>query len=58
MLHRIPIYDADRGPVYRKDFSFKTCDGKDVAAMEEVMQYNKIFYGKMMNNFEEKGIHI
>ena len=26
---------------------YKTCDGKDVATMEEVMQYNQIFYDRM-----------
>lgn len=46
-----PRTDFERG------ISYKTCDGKDVATMEEVMQYNQMFYERMMNNFEEKRMH-
>lgn len=33
---------------FEKGLSYKTCDGKDAATMEEVMLYNKIFYERMM----------
>lgn len=33
---------------FGKGVSYKTCDGKDVATMEEVMQYNQMFYESMM----------
>ena len=42
---------------FGKGITFKTCDGKDVATMEEVMQYNQMFYERMMNNTEEKRMH-
>ena len=42
---------------YGKGISYKTCDGKDVATMEEVMLYNQMFYDRMMNKSEEKGMH-
>lgn len=47
---------------FGKGITFKTCDGKDVATMEEVMQYNQMFYDRMMNqikdkNIESKGMH-
>ena len=42
---------------YGRGISYKTCDGKDVATMEEVMQYNQMFYERMMNNSEGKGMH-
>lgn len=37
-----------------KGISYKTCDGKDVATMEEVMQYNQMFYESMMIKKERK----
>ena len=33
---------------FGKKLLYKTCDGKDVATMEEVMLYNKMFYERMM----------
>lgn len=42
---------------FGRGISYKTCDGKDVATMEEVMQYNQMFYERMMNNSEEKGMN-
>lgn len=33
---------------FEKKLLYKTCDGKDVATMEEVMLYNKMFYERMM----------
>ena len=33
---------------FGKERPYKTCDGKDVATMEEVMLYNKMFYERMM----------
>lgn len=47
---------------FGRGITFKTCDGKDVATMEEVMQYNQMFYDRMMNqikdkNIENKGMH-
>ena len=33
---------------FEKGIYYKTCDGKDVATMEEVMQYNQMFYESMM----------
>ena len=33
---------------FGKGISYKTCDGKDVSTMEEVMQYNQMFYERMM----------
>ena len=40
-----PSYDA----FYADTKKFKTCDGKDVATMEEVMQYNQMYYERMKN---------
>ena len=34
--------------------SFKTCDGKDLPSMEDVMLYNQIYYDKMKKQLEEK----
>ena len=64
--------DAGRGypePIdnrtdYGRGIIYKTCDGKDVATIEEVMQYNQRYYdlmkntisnNTMNNNIEEKG---
>ena len=33
---------------YGKGFRFYTCDGRQVATMDEVMEYNKSFYDKMI----------
>lgn len=33
---------------FEKGIYYKTCEGKDVATMEEVMQYNQMFYESMM----------
>lgn len=33
-----------------------TCDGKEVATMEEVMQYNQMFYDRMKNKIEDHNI--
>lgn len=33
---------------FGKEIRYKTCDGKEVATMEEVMLYNKMFYERMM----------
>ena len=49
---------------FGKKLLYKTCDGKDVATMEEVMLYNKMFYERMMikkgQEYSEKkvGMHI
>ena len=37
-----------------KGISYKTCDGKDVATMEEVMKYNQMFYERMMRKKEQE----
>ena len=47
---------------YGKGIFYKTCDGRDVATMEEVMLYNQMFYDRMMNKVEDhaienKGMH-
>lgn len=47
---------------FGRGITFKTCDGKDVATMEEVMLYNQIFYERMKNKIndytiENKGMH-
>ena len=47
-----PSYDA----FYQYPKKFKTCDGKDVATMEEVMQYNQMFYERMKKRVEVKPI--
>lgn len=39
---------------FEKGIYYKTCDGKDVATMEEVMQYNQMFYKSMMIKKERK----
>lgn len=48
---------------FGKGITFKTCDGKDAATMEEVMQYNQMFYERMMNKIEDhtienRGMHM
>jgi len=40
----------DHITAYGKSITYKTCDGKEFATMEEVMQYNHMFYESMMNN--------
>ena len=51
---------VDRPKDIRTDFgkgiTFKTCDGKDAATMEEVMQYNQMFYDRMMNKIDDPHI--
>ena len=42
---------------FGRGISYKTCDRKDVATMEEVKQYNEMFYEGMMKNTEGKGMH-
>lgn len=39
---------------FEKGIYYKTCDGKNVATMEEVMQYNQMFYESMMIKKERK----
>lgn len=39
---------------FGKEISYKTCDGKDAATMEEVMQYNQMFYERMMIKKEQE----
>ena len=39
---------------YGKGIFYKTCDGRDVATMEEVMLYNQMFYDRMMNKVEDQ----
>ena len=39
---------------FEKGIYYKTCDGKDVATMEEVMQYNQMFYERMMIKKEQE----
>ena len=39
---------------FKKGIYYKTCEGKDVATMEEVMQYNLMFYESMMIIKERK----
>ena len=51
-----PKFDA----FYADTKKYKTCDGKDVATMEEVMQYNQMFYDSLKNeeqHIENSGIH-
>ena len=62
-----PINNLREGPypdkydAFDKDTKkYKTCDGKNVATMEEVMEYNKMFYDRMMNrehHIENSGMH-
>lgn len=40
---------------YGRGIVYKGWDGKEFASMEEVMQYNQMFYEKYMIN-EEKGM--
>lgn len=47
---------------YGKGLSYLTCDGHKCATMEEVMQYNQMYYEMMKNNInndyiENKGMH-
>ena len=47
---------------FGRGITFKTCDGKEVATMEEVMQYNQMFYERMKNKIdnhiiENRGMH-
>lgn len=57
------IVNLDSAPVdVRTDFGkgiyYKTCDGKDVATMEEVMLYNQMYYERMkIQSQEQKEIH-
>ena len=39
---------------YEKDIVYKGWDGKEFATMEEVMQYNQMFYDNYKINLEEK----
>ena len=39
---------------FGKGIYYITCDGKNVATMEEVMQYNQKFYERMMIKKERK----
>ena len=39
---------------FEKGIYYKTCEGKDGATMEEVMQYNQMFYESMMIKKERK----
>ena len=56
--------DAGRGypePIdnrtdYGRGIVYKGWDGKEFASMDEVMQYNEMFYKSMMINTEEKGM--
>ena len=58
------VTDAGRGypePIdnrtdYGRGIVYKGWDGKEFASMEEVMQYNEMFYKSMMINPEEKGM--
>lgn len=62
---KIEKQDFDPRPIDKstdagKGISYKTCDGKDVATIEEVMRYNQMYYEKMKisdNHIESKGIH-
>ena len=40
--------DAGKGILY------KTCDGKEVATMEEVMEYNQMYYDSMFPKKEDE----
>ena len=56
------LIEDDHSTDFGKGISFKTCDGRDVATMEEVMQYNQMFYERMKNKtddytIENKGMH-
>ena len=35
---------------FGKGLCYLTCDGKECATMEEVMQYNQMYYAQMMNS--------
>lgn len=39
---------------FGKGIYYKICDGKNVATMEEVMQYNQEFYERMMREKEQE----
>ena len=41
---------------FGKGIYYLTCDGKKCSTMEEVIQYNDMFYKSMMINPEEKGM--
>lgn len=41
---------------YGKGIYYLTCDGKECATMEEVMQYNQMFYDRMMNKIDDHHI--
>ena len=52
-IEPIKDYTTDWG----KGIRFYTCDGKEVATMEQVMQYNQMYYETMMikvDNTEKK----
>ena len=42
---------------FGKGISFYTCDGKEVATIEEVMRYNEMYYKLMMNKTEDTNLH-
>ena len=43
-IEPIKDYQTD----WAKGIRFYTCDGKEVATMEQVMQYNQMYYDSMM----------
>lgn len=38
---------------YGRGISYKTCDGKEVATMEEVLEYNQMYYESMLKRRDE-----
>ena len=38
---------------FGKGIYYLTCDGKKCATMEEVMQYNQMYYDRMMNKIDD-----
>ena len=52
----------DNRTYFGKGIYYLTCDGKECSTMEQVMQYNQMYYDRMMNKIndhtiENKGIH-
>ena len=42
--------DIDPITNFGKGITYMSCDGKEFATIEEVMQYNQIYYNNLINN--------
>lgn len=48
----------DNTTEFGKGTKYYTCDGKEVATMEQVFSYNQMYYDSMLKeDSEEKGMH-